>query len=100
MPALQFQPNFPPFKLLGDFNLYKGEKVLKDAKSNFQQRFHWRRRCRIGLPCKKEVKHPYTTTVNHTHITTQKQTNVTIVSSTPRNTQVIVNNYILGVIGG
>ena len=27
--------------------LYEREKVLKDAKSIFQQRFHWRRRCRI-----------------------------------------------------
>ena len=26
---------------------YKGEKVIKDAKSIFQRRFHWRRRCRI-----------------------------------------------------
>ena len=26
---------------------YKGEKVLKDAKSISQRRFHWRRRCRI-----------------------------------------------------
>ena len=26
---------------------YNGEKVLKDAKSTFQRRFHWRRRCRI-----------------------------------------------------
>ena len=30
-------------------NLYKGEHVLKDAKSTtIQQRFHWRRCCRIG----------------------------------------------------
>ena len=26
---------------------YKGEKVVKDAKSIFQRRFHWRRLCRI-----------------------------------------------------
>ena len=26
---------------------YKGEKFVKDAKSIFQLRFHWRRRCRI-----------------------------------------------------
>ena len=58
--------------------LYKGEKVLKDAKSIFQQRFHWRHRYRIVTSLflrKKEVKHRYTTIVNHTHITTQKQTN-------------------------
>ena len=26
---------------------YKGEKVVKDAKSIFRRRFHWHRRCRI-----------------------------------------------------
>ena len=32
--------------LFSSMTWYKAEKVVKDAKSIFQRRFHWRRRCR------------------------------------------------------
>ena len=45
VPSLQFHYNLTSLLSSNWVTWYKGEKVLKDTKSIFQQRFHWHRHC-------------------------------------------------------